>query len=242
MNQFPAGVAEQLNFYVYLYLDPRDGSIFYVGKGKGDRVFHHLDEEGESTKNERIAEIRAAGLNPRLEILVHGLPDDETALRIESALIDLLGIPPLANQMRGWKSGIYGRASVEEIVALYAAQPVEVTEPALLIRINQRYRASMSALELLESTRGIWVLGARREKARYAMAVYEGVVREVYEIESWHGAGTTLYETREDMEDETRCEFVGRVASTEIREKYLLKSVETQLQPPSRNPVRYVNC
>ena len=34
-------VAEQLKAYVYLLIDPRDDQVFYVGKGNGNRVFHH---------------------------------------------------------------------------------------------------------------------------------------------------------------------------------------------------------
>jgi hypothetical protein len=29
-------------FYVYELVDPRDGSVFYVGKGKGRRISHHV--------------------------------------------------------------------------------------------------------------------------------------------------------------------------------------------------------
>ena len=32
-----ATVAEKLQYYVYLLIDPRDGLIFYVGKGVRDR-------------------------------------------------------------------------------------------------------------------------------------------------------------------------------------------------------------
>lgn len=28
-------------FYVYNLIDPRDNSIFYVGKGKGNRMYKH---------------------------------------------------------------------------------------------------------------------------------------------------------------------------------------------------------
>ena len=32
--KIPAEVAENLGFYVYLYIDPRNGQIKYVGKGR----------------------------------------------------------------------------------------------------------------------------------------------------------------------------------------------------------------
>jgi len=30
-------MAEALGHYVYLYVDPRDGKVFYIGKGRGER-------------------------------------------------------------------------------------------------------------------------------------------------------------------------------------------------------------
>jgi hypothetical protein len=38
LNSFARGVTEQLAFYVYLLIDPRDGSTFYIGKGPGTAV------------------------------------------------------------------------------------------------------------------------------------------------------------------------------------------------------------
>ena len=115
----------------------------------------------------------------------------------KAAVIDLFGLDALTNQVRGWRSLQLGRIPLSELVTYYAATKVEVTVPALLIRINRLYRHNMSAQELYEATRGVWKLGARCTKARYAFAVFEGVVREVYEIESWHPAATTPYVTRD---------------------------------------------
>lgn len=39
MEAFSNEVKEKLKFYVYRLVDPRNGRTFYVGKGKGDRVF-----------------------------------------------------------------------------------------------------------------------------------------------------------------------------------------------------------
>ena len=193
----PPEVARQLGFYVYLYLDPRSKAVFYVGKGQGERVLAHLSEEGESRKGQVLRELRALNLEPHIDILAHRLPDEETAFRIEAAVIDLLGLGALSNAVRGWKSVELGRMSLEELSGYYAAEPVEITDSVLLFRINQRYRHQMSSLELYEATRGVWKLDKARVNAvRLAFAVFEGVVREVYEIERWHPAGTLRYQTR----------------------------------------------
>lgn len=91
-SRLPAGVAEHLGYYVYLYVDPRTGEPFYVGKGVGERVLAHFGDVKDSEKTRLIAELRNAGMNPRLEILAHGLRDEETAFRVEAAVIDVLGL------------------------------------------------------------------------------------------------------------------------------------------------------
>lgn len=244
LSRMPPEVAERLGYYVYLYVDPRTGEPFYVGKGQGQRVLSHLSATGESRKVAVIQELRESGLSPRLEILAHGLGSEETAFRVEAAVIDLLGMDKLTNLVSGWRSVQLGRMPLSELIVYYAAEPVAVDDPVVLIRINRLYRHGMPAEELYEATRGVWKLGERRSKARYALAVFEGVVREVYGISKWHPAGTLEYRTRvhETLTREGRWEFEGEVASSEIRRKYLDKSVAKYLQKGLQSPVLYVNC
>lgn len=237
-------VAQRLGHYVYLYVDPRNNKPFYVGKGQGGRALSHLSEEAESRKCALIAELRAEGKEPRIDILAHALRDEETAFRIEAAVIDLFGLDALTNEVRGWRSLQLGRIPLPVLTTYYAAKPVTVEVPALLIRINRLYRHNMSEQELYEATRGVWKLGPRCTKARYAFAVFEGVVREVYEIESWHPAATTPYVTRDASQLKThgRQEFVGRVAGAAIRDAYVGRSVADYFKHGLRSPVVYVNC
>jgi hypothetical protein len=237
-------VARRLGYCVYLYIDPRDGQPFYVGKGQGGRALSHLSDEAESRKCARIAELRAEGKSARIDILAHALRDEETAFRIEAAIIDLFGLDALTNEARGWRSLQLGRIPLSELTMYYAATPVEVDEPALLIRINRLYRHNMTPQELYEATRGVWKVGPRRTKVKYAFAVFEGVVREVYAIESWHPAATTPYATRDASQLKTagRREFIGRVADAAIRQAYVGRSVSRHFPPGLQNPVVYVNC
>lgn len=235
-------VAERLGYYVYLYVDPRNGQTFYVGKGKNGRALSHLSSAAESRKSARIAELRDAALRPRIEILAHAIADEETAFRIEAAVIDLLGLDSLTNEVRGLRSLELGRIPLEELMMYYAAEPATVDVPAVLIRINRLYRHTMSAHELYEATRGVWKMSRRREKAEYAFAVFNGVVREVYRIDKWSPAGTTPYTTRDSsVFDQSRHEFVGHV-DDELSTKYVGKSVESYFTKGMRSPVVYVNC
>jgi hypothetical protein len=238
-------VGERLGYYVYLYVDPRTNEPFYVGKGQGERALAHLADTSESLKVARIKEIRAAGLEPQIDILVHGLPSEEAAFRVEAAVIDAIGPDRLTNAVRGWESGKVGRMPLTELVALYGATPVDVVHPSLLIRINRLYRYGMGQAELYEATRGIWKLGSKRSLARFAFSVFHGVVRAVFEIDSWHPERTTPYHVRV-FEDPTpmpgRWEFVGKPAEESICKQYVGRSVQHYFKQGLQSPVVYVNC
>lgn len=234
-------IANMLGFYVYAYIDPRDQSVFYIGKGVGTRATDHLFDRDESKKVEKINDIIQSGNEPRIDIIAYQLRDDLESSRVEAALIEILGLEKLTNVVNGRFSWSYPRRSLSDFIIENAAVPVEVTDPSLLIRINRQFKYGMSADALYESTRGIWVIGERRNRAKYAMAVYAGVVREVYEIESWHRAGSTAYITRDQTElagqKDKRWEFLGRLAPELVRSKYLGRLVGNLFRPGQQSPV-----
>jgi hypothetical protein len=149
----------------------------------------------------------------------------------------------LTNKVRGFQTLEFGRVSLAELDFLYAAKPVTIDEKVLLIRINQLYRPGLDSESLFEATRGVWTCGIRRENADYAFAVYQGVVREVYEIEKWHKAGTLEYRTRsrEDVNVPNRREFSGKVFE-KLSAKYKGGSVSRYFSKGAQLPYTYVNC
>lgn len=125
----------------------------------------------------------------------------------------------------------------------HASLPVDIDEPVMLIRISQLYERGMSSDELYDATRGHWKVTPDRHDARLALAVADGIVREVYEIHSWHQAGTTLSATDiHTTAPSDRMEFVGRVADAKTRNKYIGRSVAHYFSYGNQNPIRYVNC
>jgi len=93
-----------LKSYVYALTDPFTKKIFYIGKGTGAvRPFSHFQSKsiksGDRT-SDKIRKIRAQGEEPDVEIIRYGL-DTRSALLVESALIDTLGLDNLTNDRHG---------------------------------------------------------------------------------------------------------------------------------------------
>jgi len=241
--KIPPAVAAKLGHYVYLYVNPLDDQVFYVGKGKGSRALAHLDDEGKDRVQEVLRTIEAAGREPRIEILSHGLPSPEAALQVEAAAIDLLGLGKLANKVSGWRSRDFGRMGLSDLVAHYTRRQADITEPAILIRINQKYRHGMSPTELYDATRSAWKVGSTVDKVRLAFAIYHSVVREVYAVSGWHPGGSTFntYHSGQRAPREDRLEFVGTLADEDTRKRYLHGYVGHLFPPGAQNPITYVN-
>ena len=89
------------DFYVYVYIDPRNFEEFYFGKGKGSRKDAHLSDTSDSMKTRRITAIRKAGLEPVIRVIARNLSEHD-ALLIEKTLLWKLG-----GQLSNVSSGHY---------------------------------------------------------------------------------------------------------------------------------------
>lgn len=74
------------DYYVYVYIDPRNHEEFYYGKGSGSRKESHLQDESDTEKTRRIKAIQDQGLKPIVRVIAANL-DEQEALLIESTLI-----------------------------------------------------------------------------------------------------------------------------------------------------------
>jgi len=226
---------EKLGSYVYLLIDPRNNKIFYVGKGKGNRINQHLlgaldDNTKETEKIKRIREIQNAKLEVKHTVLRHELTDKE-ALEVESAVIDVLGKDNLTNIVKGHNSEDKGIMKLEDIKIKYEAEEANIEEPAILININNLYQRDMSEKEIYDATRKSWKVSISHvSDIKIACSVYRGIIREVFTINRWLPS----------LEVKGRYVFEGKVAPKNVREKYINKSVSKYWKKGSQNPIKYV--
>jgi hypothetical protein len=82
-------------YYVYELIDPRVNFPFYVGKGKGNRVYFHLSEQSRAKsdnfkKFDKIKKIRKEGYEPEVKIVKY-FEDENDAYEYEEELIRTYG-------------------------------------------------------------------------------------------------------------------------------------------------------
>lgn len=150
-------VASSLGNYVYLLMDPRDNTPFYVGVGTRKRALAHLKRgvneelDGSAAKTARIAAIRQSGKEPQIVIVRHGLElcdPKKVAYAVEASLIDVLRALVDLTNIVGGHGTERGLATIAELHQQYGAPPLEptATPPALLFV----QRAWTEQRELLE--------------------------------------------------------------------------------------------
>ena len=249
ITEFPSNIIQELGYYVYVYSDPDTLQPFYIGKGKGNRCFNHLFQEGDTEKIKKIQELKEQGKMPIIEILIFGV-DEETALKVEAAAIDLIGIENLTNIQKGHHSALYGRIDVDELYNRFNRDELsreDITENVMFIKVNG-FHYGMTDFQLYDQTRRSWKVNEDRVKqVEYAFAIYEGLVLEVYKIAGWFPAHTTYNSIpvseeiiKHDTIEGKRLEFVGQVADDSIRKKYVGKSVTSFYKKGEQNPIKYI--
>lgn len=78
------------DYYVYVYIDPRNFEEFYFGKGKGSRKYSHMNNDSDSEKSQRIKVIKDEGLEPVIRVIARNLSEHD-ALLVEKTLLWKLG-------------------------------------------------------------------------------------------------------------------------------------------------------
>ncbi len=197
VKEFSKEAIDNLKYYVYKLIDPRDGKVFYIGKGKGNRVFSHINlseryeskDEEISDKISLIREIKNDGLDVIAVIHRHGINDEYTAYQVEAALIDEYN--NLTNIQSGHNSNDYGPINVNQVESIYGLEKLKVddidkSDKLLLIKIREEYIKNNDN-DIYRTVRYAWSLSKNRvNDIKMVAAVVNGVIKKVYRVDRWY--------------------------------------------------------
>jgi hypothetical protein len=240
IDSFPPDVVAKLKTYVYRLIDPRNGETFYVGKGRGNRVFSHIraeqNLEGDEIDNrlKRIREIRLAGFEVAHVIHRHGM-DEKTAFEVEAALID--AYPGLTNVAGGVGANDYGIMHAKEIIQRYSAEAAVFLHRALLINVNR----SAAERSLYDATRYAWKINkAKARRAEVVLATIQGLIVGAFIADEWLEATPENFPGRAGDEGVPgRWGFVGKEAPDDIKQLYVGKRVPDEYRKRgAANPIK----
>ena len=238
---FPPGVADKLGAYVYLLVDARTGRTFFVGRGRGDRCFRHVEAartavDGAATATtgekypglDRIRDAESDGRPVRIEVLRHGLTGAEADL-VVAAVDDALalGVPTRLGAQRA--------PAVELGAALARRAKIKRRHQAVLLRIGP-YGADAD----YATARHGWRIGRRWtdtgsvRSPRWAVLVAGDLVEAVYRIDGWEPSAAVAGGAE-------RWSFTGE-RDPELESRYVGRSVAAYLGTGTPSQVTYVWC
>ena len=259
-EKFDDVAAKEIGFYVYALRDPRDGTIFYVGKGQSNRWYDHIHDAKTSAtdvslKLDRIRQIEDSGHSVEAFIIRSGIASEAAAYEMEAAVVHAYRLAARS----GGNSGIdltniaevhhpeRGLATVTAMQTMFnAPKAPDIDVPAALFRIPKLWYPEMSADELKEATSGWWShLSVKNGKrtAKYAFSVNRGIIRAVYRIDEsmWRERVEGDRNWEHDVGRKPRWGFPDCVEAPEMA-VYLNTSVKHLFKQGEASPVKFINC
>ncbi len=248
---FDEKTLSELKYYVYMLVDPTTQNPFYVGKGKGNRVFSHIEEvkQGKSgtDKLEAIQAILKENKEVAHVIVRHGL-NERTAFQIEATLIDVFKFIPnfsafvKGNVQGGVNSIEKGLMSVDEVKRKYNATLLNsIPSNFVIININGSYKKASGEDRVYKATKQTWRMANPLNGAlTYVLSEYKGLIVEVFHVHRWYAINRT-YNPGSNKAGKTYVGygFDGVVADAALRDLYINKSIAHKKKRGASNPITY---
>lgn len=259
-TRFDDIAATKIGFYVYALRDPRDKTVFYVGKGVRNRWFDHIAEartttDGANLKLDRIRAIEAAGLEVEAFVIRSGIPTEKSAYDVEASVIHAYRLLEKSGQSKGIElSNIAevheperGLADVRIAQTLFNAPQCPVIDFSVaLFRIPKLWYPDMLDEQIKEATSGWWPHTKVKnglKRAEYAFGVSKLIIRGVYRIDEsmWRERVKGDRDWEHDLGKPPRWGFPNCEAAPEMS-RFLNTSVRHLFKKGDQNSVKFLNC
>jgi len=198
-----------LGLYIYALQDPRDSKIFYIGQGRGSRMYSHFEEAERvlkgrarpTSKTLRIIDIWAHEEDVSCFFIASMISDTATANKLESAAAEALSISqngPVLNSISTPDSSFL---TLEQLKSL-ACKPINPEKPYESVFVFPIHGAIAEGKTVYEACRSAWTVTEKyrnRPHESIAVGLVNGISKEAFRIQSW------------TSRDDGKAEFQGEV-------------------------------